>query len=238
MRPKHTDERRNDRVYQESQEQRRLERDVRYAKQKAAMLEAAGDKEVFVKEALKIKEKQAKYNAFCKETGRTKRLDRTQVFEYNKSVSSKAVAAEIRVEKAKAEQEENKRLQELEREKQKQQKIAKIRELIKSDSTPKKLNTGSQNKHIPDSKGYIKGRSYLYGNVETAQNLVDRYTGTGELKFTKSTGEWNHKEIVTVDEDIGVAITKETGEGMPTNRFVIHYSKKGTHIVPTRRNNS
>lgn len=93
MRPKHTDERRNDRVYQESQEQRRLERDVRYAKQKAAMLEAAGDKEVFVKEALKIKEKQAKYNAFCKETGRTKRLDRTQVFEYNRSVSSKATAA-------------------------------------------------------------------------------------------------------------------------------------------------
>lgn len=93
MRPKHTDERRNDRVYQESQEQRRLERDVRYAKQKAAMLEAAGDKEVFVKEALKIKEKEAKYNAFCKKTGRTKRLDRTQVFEYNKSVSGKATVA-------------------------------------------------------------------------------------------------------------------------------------------------
>ena len=129
-------------------------------------------------------------------------------------------------------------MQELEREKQKQQKITEIRELIKSDSTPKKLNIGSQNKHIPDSKGYIKGRSYLYGNVEVAQNLVYRYAGTGELKFTKSTGEWNHKEIVTVDEDIGVAITKETGEGMPTNRFVIHYSKKGTHVVPTRRNNS
>ena len=57
------------------------------------MLEAAGDKEGFEKEALKIKEKQAKYNAFCKKTGRTKRLDRTQVFEYNRSVSSKATVA-------------------------------------------------------------------------------------------------------------------------------------------------
>lgn len=83
----------NDRIYQESQEQRRLEREIRYAKQKAAMLEAAGDTEGFEKEALKIKDKQAKYNAFCKATGRTRRLDRTQVFEYNKSISNKANAA-------------------------------------------------------------------------------------------------------------------------------------------------
>lgn len=42
---------------------------------------------------MKIREKQADYNAFCKKTGRTKRLDRTQVFDYNKSVSGKATAA-------------------------------------------------------------------------------------------------------------------------------------------------
>lgn len=86
------DKEENDRVYAESQEQRRLEREIRYSKQKAAMMEAAGDRAGFEKEAVKIKEKQAAYNAFCKETGRTKRLDRTQVFEYNKNVSSKASA--------------------------------------------------------------------------------------------------------------------------------------------------
>lgn len=91
----------NDRIYKESQQQRKLERDIRYAKQKAAMLDAAGDKEGFEKEAVKIKQKQADYAAFCKETGRTKRLDRTQVFEYNKSVSSKATAAVKRAEQAK-----------------------------------------------------------------------------------------------------------------------------------------
>ena len=72
--------------------QRRLEREIRYSKQKAAMMEAAGDKEGFEQEALKIKEKQSAYNAFCKRTGRTKRLDRTQVFEYNKGVSRKVTA--------------------------------------------------------------------------------------------------------------------------------------------------
>lgn len=91
----------NDRIYAESQQQRKLERDIRYAKQKAAMLDAAGDKEGFANEAAKVKQRQAAYNAFCKETGRTKRLDRTQVFDYNKSVSSKATAAVKRAEKAK-----------------------------------------------------------------------------------------------------------------------------------------
>ncbi len=57
------------------------------------MLEAAGDKEGFEKATLQVRRKQANYSVFCKETGRTKRLDRTQVFEYNKSVSGKASAA-------------------------------------------------------------------------------------------------------------------------------------------------
>lgn len=86
------DKEENDKVYAESQEQRRLEREIRYSKQKAAMMEAAGDKEGFEKEAVKIREKQADYNAFCKKTGRTKRLDRTQIFEYNKSISGKVTS--------------------------------------------------------------------------------------------------------------------------------------------------
>ena len=86
------DKEENDKVYAESQEQRRLEREIRYSKQKAAMMEAAGDKEGFEKEAVKIRKKQADYNAFCKKTGRTKRLDRTQVFDYNKSISGKVTS--------------------------------------------------------------------------------------------------------------------------------------------------
>lgn len=55
-------------------EQRKLERDIRYAQRKAAMLDATGDTEGFDAEALKIKNAQAKYNAFCKQTGAPKGL--------------------------------------------------------------------------------------------------------------------------------------------------------------------
>ena len=87
------DKEENDRTYRLSQEQRKLERDIRYAQRKAAMLDAAGDTEGFDAEALKIKNAQAKYNAFCKQTGRAKRLDRTRVYEYNNNIDNKVSAA-------------------------------------------------------------------------------------------------------------------------------------------------
>lgn len=217
------DKEENDKVYAESQEQRRLEREIRYSKQKAAMMEAAGDKEGFEKEVVKIREKQADYNAFCKKTGRTKRLDRTQVFDYNKSVSGKATAAVKRTEKAKAAKQEAEK-----------KKKAEIRERIRSDKTPKQLNFGNQNKHIVGSKGYQEGRSYIYGDLSAAQDIVNQRAGTGEIRLNDS-GEWNHKEFVTLDHDIGVYINPQSGEHYPTNTVSIHYGKRGTHIVPARR---
>ena len=231
------DKEENDRTYRLSQEQRKLERDIRYAQRKAAMLDAAGDTEGFDAEALKIKNAQAKYNAFCKQTGRAKRLDRTRVYEYNNNIDNKVSAAAKRAEKAKAEQEEAKRLQKLELEKQKSQKTAEIQELIKSDTTLKKLNVGKQNQHIRESKGYKEGKSYIYGDLNTAQKIVDKYHGTGEIRLNKKTGqwEWNNKEFITLPEDVGVYINNHTGETFPTNAVSIHYGKKGTHIVPARR---
>lgn len=198
------------------------------------MLNAAGDKEGFEAEALKIKNAQAEYNAFCKKTGRTKRLDRTQVYAYNKSVSNKSTAAAKRVEVEKAAQEETKRLQALDLEKQKLQKTAKIRELIRSENTPKKLNIGKQNEHIRESKGYKEGKSYIYGDLNTAQEIVDKYHGTGEIVLTRS-GEWNHKEVITATDNLGVVLFPDTKSDEITNRATIHYNKNGTHVVPTRR---
>lgn len=83
----------NDRQYLESQEQRALERDVREAKRKAAAYDAAGLDEAFTEQALKVKQKQAAYNQFCKQTGRAKRLDRTQVVGYSKNISNKVNVA-------------------------------------------------------------------------------------------------------------------------------------------------
>lgn len=74
------DKKENDRIYAESQEQRGLERKIRYAKQRVAMYEAAGDKEGAEKAAQQIKDAQAEMRAFIKRTGRTRRNDREQIY--------------------------------------------------------------------------------------------------------------------------------------------------------------
>ena len=85
----------NDKAYKLSQQQRRLEREVKNAKREAALLNAAGDKEGFEKAALKIEQKQANLNKFTISTGRTMRLDRLQVSGYDRSVAGKVTSANI-----------------------------------------------------------------------------------------------------------------------------------------------
>ena len=87
------DKEENDRQYALSQQQRRLEREVRYAKREAAMMDAMGDKAGFEKAAAKVKQKQDNLGKFISGTGRTARVDRTQVQGYNRSIAGKVAAA-------------------------------------------------------------------------------------------------------------------------------------------------
>lgn len=111
-------------------------------------------------------------------------------------------------------------------------KIEESRKFIKSDKQPKTIVLGKQGKHILGHNNYIEGRSYLTISLEEAQELLNKYAGTGYIKFNRK-GEWDGKEIIEVDKNIGVSINNETGIKTPTNRFKVHYSNKGTHIVPT-----
>ena len=94
-----------------------------------------------------------------------------------------------------------------------------------------KLNPGHQAKHIRIGKGYVNGKSYLYGSAEDAQALVERYSGEGTPKFDKK-GRWVKKEFVTASDPIGVYVNQDTGEQLQTRRLAIHYGKNGVHIVP------
>ncbi|MDR2168428.1 MAG: hypothetical protein LBE35_11380 [Clostridiales bacterium] len=110
-----------------------------------------------------------------------------------------------------------------------------IRRLITSDMMSKDVIAVKQNRHITDSKGYIMGRSYIYGDLNTAQDLVNRYHGTGRIITHGENEIWSRREVITADRDIGVNIDPTTGEETTTNRFTIHYSDVGTHIVPAVR---
>ena len=114
------------------------------------------------------------------------------------------------------------------------QKQREIRHYICSDDVSKTVNPEKQSRHIIGSPGYIKGRSYLLPEVD-AQELVDRYHGTGTIRLNRAGDAWINKELVVADKYIGVSINHITGEETATNRFTIHYSNTGTHVVPTER---
>lgn len=69
----------NDKEYQESQQQRALERGIREAKRKQAALSAAGLDDAAKEMERLVKDKQADMRAFIQETGRTRRYDREQI---------------------------------------------------------------------------------------------------------------------------------------------------------------
>lgn len=210
--------------YEATQAQRDIERHIRQYKREFVGLQAAGQDTTAA--AAKLRKWQEKESDFIFQTGFKQQSARSQVAGFGKSEAARATAVTVKVTKgqlALAEQ----------RAKEYNKKQEEIRALIKSDTLPKQINRGNQNKHIPGSKGYVTGRSYIYGDLETAQNLVDRYSGTGEPKLTKA-GEWAHKEFVICDRIMGVAVNPTTGEETETKRFAIHYGKRGTHIVPTQ----
>ncbi len=84
----------NDRRYMQFQQQRAMERNIRAAKRECMMLQEAGDTEGLQKASLRLRTQREKYRAYCKETGLKQHNDRTQVYGYDRSKSSKAVWAE------------------------------------------------------------------------------------------------------------------------------------------------
>lgn len=111
-------------------------------------------------------------------------------------------------------------------------KIYTVKNNIKNGTQKLDIEEGKQGKHIKGHNNYIEGRSYLTISKEETQKLVNKYAGTGDIRFNTK-GEWDRKELITVNKNIGVNIDNKTGIESKTNKFKIHYSNKGVHIVPT-----
>ena len=108
----------------------------------------------------------------------------------------------------------------------------KIQNRLASDAQPKTIDSGKQGKHIQGHNNYIPGRSYLTVPEKEAQELVNKYVGSGAIQRDKN-GNFANRELITADRNIGISIDPATGKETETNRFYIYYSKTGVHIVPT-----
>jgi len=83
----------NQKAYEQSQEQRRLEREVRKQKRRILTADATGDGEMKFKSQLALKEKEMDLNDFLKKSGREPRTNRQQVYGFGRSEAMQAVWA-------------------------------------------------------------------------------------------------------------------------------------------------
>ncbi len=88
-------------------------------------------------------------------------------------------------------------------------------------------NFESTRKHIVGHNNYKSGRSILTITTDSAEELVKKYSGTGQ-KINDTTERIDFKTI------IGKFVDAETGKTYDTTIGTIRYSKDGVHIVPAR----
>lgn len=93
-----------------------------------------------------------------------------------------------------------------------------------------KLNEDTQGRHILGHKNYDQNKSPLSVSMKHAQELTDKFGGSGR-KIPNQT-----REVVNFHEVIGTFVDRSTGERLPTRYGTIHYGQKGCHIVPANPN--
>lgn len=103
-----------------------------------------------------------------------------------------------------------------------------VEEAIASGQVSKTINEDKQRRHT--LSGHTPGRSYINGDVEFAQKLVDKHSGTGK-PITDKHGKWTNKEHFDSDSIIGTHVDIN-GVEIKTKKGVIVYSKTGAHVYP------
>lgn len=83
----------NEKIYEQSQKQRKLERDIRQQKRRIIAADAISDEQTKLKAQLALKAKESKLREFVNTTGRTQRTDRQQVVGFGQSEAMQAVWA-------------------------------------------------------------------------------------------------------------------------------------------------
>ena len=212
--------------------QRALERSIRQSKEFLHVAEKLGDQELIDKYKSKVRIQQGAMRDYLKQHPFLHRdYAREKYYDDPYTKAKKEVKVRKELEKLEKHRAEQKEMRE------------KFNSAVKSGIIKTEINNEHFENHIRGTNGYEKylqknlekgapPPSYLTITKEECQALVDRYAGTGQFKYDpKST---KMQEIISQNKPIGTYIDPRTGEVVEnTTDFRIHYSKTGSHIVPT-----
>lgn len=228
-------------VYEAQQEQRAMERSIRQTKRQLNMkqIEINNVAETDIKSILqqdydalayKLREQNKAYNTFCSEKNLARQADRLKVGGFTAKDSAKAHGRATAY------------VNELN---------SKIRiPQIPSSTISKKVKSGeyslnlSRQQYEKHKIGTIKFNEYAHSrknpqstlsiSFEEVQKIIENKAGTGIIKVDRH-GNPRPQEQITCDSIIGSYYGG--GKYHNTKKAVIHYSKKGSHLVPIKGDN-
>lgn len=231
-------------LYDKQQQQRAMERAIRQTKREllAKQAELDGIAETDVKEMLqpqydqlayKLRMQNKKYHEYCEANDLQTQADRIKVAGYKKKQSAVANGRATAYEN----QNEQKRIPQIP--------ASSISEKIQTGQYSIKLSAQQFDKHVVGTakyQEYLNTRLAGGGNPqsiisiskEDAQKIIENKAGTGIIKVDAK-GNARPQEQITCDNIIGQYYYD--GKYVDTNKAVIHYGKKNSHIVPVRGDN-
>ena len=234
----------NRKVYELQQQQRAMERAIRQTKRQLIVKQAEidGVAETDVKEMLqpqydklayKLRMQNWKYNQFCADNGLRTQADRIKVAGFKREQAAKANGRAT----AYTNQMNRKRIPQIP--------ASTISEKISNGEYSTKLSIQHYDKHVVGTakyQEYLNTRLARGGNPqsiisiskEEAQKNIETKAGTGIIKVDAK-GNARPQEQITCDDIIGQYYYD--GRYIDTNKAVIHYGKKNSHVVPVRGDN-
>ncbi len=212
--------------------QRALERSIRQSKEFLHVAEKLGDTELIDKYKNKVRIQQGAMRDYLKQHPFLHRdYAREKYYDDPYTKAKKEIKVRKELEKLEKHRAEQKEMRE------------KFNSAVKSGIIKTEINNEHFENHVRGTKGYDKylqknlekgapPPSYLTITKEECQALVDRYAGTGQFKYNPKSNKM--QEIISQNKPIGTYIDPRTSEVIENaTDFRIHYSKTGSHIVPT-----
>ena len=91
-----------------------------------------------------------------------------------------------------------------------------------------KVNPEKQARHFQSS--VVEVKSYFYDNVDI-EGLYNKYKQVSKFRRTRKGRNEENYEMINLPDNLKLGKDVYTGEYI--NGFTIHYSKTGSHIIPT-----
>ena len=105
-----------------------------------------------------------------------------------------------------------------------------LKEKVDKEGISLKINPEKQAPHMEETR--VSGKSYFTISSDELQEIIYNNYAKGKVRVYPN---GQIKETIILPNEIGYDVSNIDGEETKTNAITIHYSKKRTHAVPTRR---